>query len=70
MRSKRRSKAEKIFAYDEAINAYCRAIECAESLGLKDEQLLLEEATGNAALASGDTLRATAHFDRALSVSA
>jgi serine/threonine protein kinase/tetratricopeptide (TPR) repeat protein len=60
--------AENIFAYDEAINAYCRAIECAESLGLKDEQLLLEEATGNAALASGDTLRATAHFDRALAL--
>jgi tetratricopeptide (TPR) repeat protein len=33
---------------------------------LTSEQLTIEEATGNAALASGDTLRATAHFDRAL----
>ena len=60
--------AERIFAYDEAIAAYCRALECAQTLGLKDEELLLEEATGNAALASGDTLRATAHFDRALAL--
>ncbi|HUS12434.1 MAG TPA: AAA family ATPase [Pyrinomonadaceae bacterium] len=60
--------AEKIFAYDEAIAAYGRALECAESLGLKDEQMLLEEAIGNAALASGDTLRATEHFDRALAL--
>jgi serine/threonine protein kinase len=60
------AEAERIFAYDEAMAAYGRALECAESLGLKDEQLLLEEATGNAALASGDTLRATSHFDRAL----
>ncbi|MCM3872729.1 MAG: hypothetical protein ND895_18765, partial [Pyrinomonadaceae bacterium] len=43
-----------------------RALECAESLGLKNEQLEIEEAIGNAALASGDTLRATVHFDRAL----
>ena len=62
------AEAERIFAYDEAIAAYGRALECAESLGLKDEQLLLEEATGNAALASGDTLRATSHFDRALAL--
>jgi tetratricopeptide (TPR) repeat protein len=60
------AEAERIFAYDEAMAAYGRALECAESLGLKDEQLVLEEATGNAALASGDTLRATVHFDRAL----
>jgi serine/threonine protein kinase/tetratricopeptide (TPR) repeat protein len=60
------AEAERIFAYDEAMAAYGRALECAESLGLKDEQLVLEEAIGNAALASGDTLRATVHFDRAL----
>ncbi|HEY6230944.1 MAG TPA: AAA family ATPase [Pyrinomonadaceae bacterium] len=60
--------AEKIFAYDEAMAAYGRALECAEALGLEDEQLLLEEASGNAALASGDTLRATVHFDRALAL--
>jgi tetratricopeptide (TPR) repeat protein len=58
--------AERIFAYDEAMAAYGRALECAESLGLRDEQLELQEAIGNAALASGDTLRATVHFDRAL----
>ena len=60
--------AEKIFAYDEAMAAYGRALECAESLGLESEQLILEEAIGNAALASGDSLRATSHFDRALSL--
>lgn len=60
--------AERIFAYDEAMAAYGRAIECAESLGLESEQLMLEEATGNAALASGDSLRATSHFDRALAL--
>jgi tetratricopeptide (TPR) repeat protein len=62
------AEAERIFAYDEAMAAYGRALECAESLGLKDEQLALEEATGNAALASGDSLRATVHFDRALAL--
>ncbi|MDX6613523.1 MAG: eukaryotic-like serine/threonine-protein kinase [Blastocatellia bacterium] len=60
------AEAERIFAYDEAMAAYGHALECAESLGLKDEQMALEEATGNAALASGDTLRAIVHFDRAL----
>jgi len=60
--------AERIFAYDEAMAAYGRALECAESLGLENEQLILEEATGNAALASGDSLRATSHFDRALAL--
>jgi tetratricopeptide (TPR) repeat protein len=62
------AEAERIFAYDEAIAAYGRALECAESLGLEDEQLALEEATGNAAVAAGDTLRAMSHFDRALAL--
>jgi tetratricopeptide (TPR) repeat protein len=62
------AEAERIFAYDEAMGAYGRALECAESLGLKSEQLTIEEAIGNAALASGDSLRATAHFDRALAL--
>jgi tetratricopeptide (TPR) repeat protein len=62
------AEAERIFAYDEAMAAYGRALECAESLGLKNEQLVLEEAIGNAALASGNTLRATVHFDRALAL--
>src|ERR1044071_4273597 len=60
--------AEKIFAYDEAMAAYGRALECTELLGLKDEELLIEEATGNAARASGNSLRATVHFDRALAL--
>lgn len=60
------TEAERIFAYDEAMAAYGHALECAESLGLVEEQLALEEASGSAALASGDTLRAIAHFDRAL----
>jgi tetratricopeptide (TPR) repeat protein len=62
------TEAERIFAYDEAIAAYGHALECAESLGLEDEQLALEEATGNAAMASGDTLRAIEHFDCALNL--
>jgi tetratricopeptide (TPR) repeat protein len=62
------AEAERIFAYDEAMAAYGRALECAESLGLENEMLLIEEATGNAALASGDTLRATSHFERALAL--
>jgi tetratricopeptide (TPR) repeat protein len=62
------TEAERIFAYDEAIAAYGHALECAESLGLANEQLALEEATGNAAMASGDTLRAIEHSDRALNL--
>jgi len=62
------TEAEKVFAYVEAIAAYGHALECAESLGLENEQLILEEATGTAAMASGDYLKAIEHFDRALNL--
>jgi tetratricopeptide (TPR) repeat protein len=60
--------AERIFAYDEAMAAYRRAVECAESLGLPDEMLGLEEAMGKTAQLAGDSLRATEHFERALAL--
>ncbi len=62
------AEAERIFAYGEALAAYNRALECAEALGLPEEQLVLEEAAGNVMLAQGDSLHATAHFDRALAL--
>jgi len=58
--------AEKIFAFDEAIAAYSRALECAESLGLEEEQVALEEAIGNASSVGGNQLAACEHFERAL----
>ena len=60
--------AERIFAYDEAMSAYGRALECAESLGMSDETLALEEAMGKTMLLAGDSLRATEHFERALAL--
>ncbi|MGH9872099.1 MAG: serine/threonine-protein kinase PknK [Pyrinomonadaceae bacterium] len=62
------AEAERIFAYDEALAAYSRALECAESLGLNDEILLLEEAMGKTTQLAGDSLLATEHFDRALAL--
>lgn len=60
--------AEKIFAFDEAIAAYGRALECAESLGLDAEQVALEEAIGNASAVGGNQLSACEHFERALAL--
>jgi tetratricopeptide (TPR) repeat protein len=60
--------AERIFAYDEAMAAYGRALECAQALGLPDETLALEEAMGKTRQLAGDSLRATEHFERALSL--
>jgi tetratricopeptide (TPR) repeat protein len=60
--------AEAIFAFDEAIAAYSRALECAESLGLDDEQVALEEAIGNASSVGGNQLAASEHFERALAL--
>jgi eukaryotic-like serine/threonine-protein kinase len=60
--------AEKIFAFDEAIAAYSRALECAESLNLEDEQVTLEEAIGNASSVSGNQIAAYEHFERALAL--
>jgi tetratricopeptide (TPR) repeat protein len=59
--------AEHVFAFDEAIAAYSRALDCAEALGLTDEQLEQEEAIGKAYLNHGETVRAGEHFERALS---
>jgi tetratricopeptide (TPR) repeat protein len=58
--------AERIFAFDEAIAAYGRALECAEYLGLEDEQAALEEAIGNASSVGGNQISASEHFERAL----
>jgi len=60
--------AERIFAYDEAMAAYGRALECAQALGLPDETLALEEAMGKTRQLAGDSLRATEHFERALTL--
>jgi predicted ATPase len=62
------AEAERIFAYDEAMAAYGRALECAESLGLPQETLALEEAMGKTTQLAGDSLRATEHFERALAL--
>ena len=62
------AEAERIFAYDEAMAAYGRALECAESLGLPDETFALEEAMGKTAQLGGNSLRATEHFERALAL--
>jgi tetratricopeptide (TPR) repeat protein len=62
------AEAERVFAYDEAMAAYGRALECAESLGLADETFALEEAMGKTAQLGGDSLRATKHFEKALAL--
>jgi tetratricopeptide (TPR) repeat protein len=62
------AEAERIFAFDEAIAAYSRARDCAESLGLIDEQLAQEEAIGKAYLLHGEMIPAGEHFERALSL--
>jgi len=60
--------AERLSAFDEAIHAYGGALECAEALGLKDEQLGLEEAMGKASMAGGEMIRAIEHFEKALAL--
>lgn len=62
------AEAERIFAFDEAIAAYARALECAESLGLEKEQVALEEAIGNASSVGGNQIGACEHFERALAL--
>ena len=62
------AEAERIFAYDEALAAYNRALECAEVLGATEETFALEEAMGKTAQLAGDSLRATGHFERALAL--
>ncbi len=58
--------AEKVFAFDEAIGAYARARDCAEALGMTDEQAEQEESIGKAYMLHGDTVAAGEHFEKAL----
>jgi tetratricopeptide (TPR) repeat protein len=60
------TEAVRVFAFDEAIAAYGRACDCAEALGLTEEQLAQEEAIGKAFMLHGDTILAAEHFERAL----
>jgi tetratricopeptide (TPR) repeat protein len=60
--------AERVFAFDEAIVAYTHARDCAESLGLVDEQLAQEEAIGKTYLLHGEMIPAGEHFERALAL--
>src|ERR1043165_8307949 len=60
------AEALRVFAFDEAIAAYGRARDCAEALGLTEEQLAQEEAIGKAFMLHGDTILAAEHFEHAL----
>lgn len=62
------AEAQRLFAFEEAIAAFGRARECAESLGLIDEQIAQEEAMGKAYLLHGEMIRAGEHFVRALAL--
>lgn len=62
------NEAERIFAYDEAIAAHTRALECATTLGLAAEQLVEEEAIGKVYLLQGDMIPAGRHFERAIAL--
>ncbi|HSQ20175.1 MAG TPA: protein kinase, partial [Blastocatellia bacterium] len=58
--------AERVFAFDEAIAAYGRALECAETLGLVEEQVAQEAAIARVYLVHGEVIAAGQHFERAL----
>ena len=60
------AEAERVFAFDEAIAAYTRARECAEALGLIEEQAAQEEALGKAYMLHAETALAAEHFECAL----
>jgi tetratricopeptide (TPR) repeat protein len=60
--------AERVFAYDEAIAAYTRALECAQALGLPEEHLALEESIGRALMLRGEFVASCEHFERALAL--
>ncbi|HEV8188343.1 MAG TPA: protein kinase [Pyrinomonadaceae bacterium] len=62
------AEAARVFAFDEAIAAYGRARDCAEALGLTEEQLAQEEAIGKAFMLHGDTILAAEHFEHALAL--
>ena len=60
--------AQRVYAFDEAIAAYSRAAECAEVLGLTQEQCCQEEAIGKAYMLHGEMVPAAEHFERALAL--
>jgi tetratricopeptide (TPR) repeat protein len=62
------AEAERLFAYDEAIDAYGRAIECAQALGRADDECALEEAIGRVRVMTGNLIAALENFDRALAL--
>src|SRR5262249_47683875 len=62
------AEAERVFAFDEAIAAYTRARDCAEALGLIDEQVAQEKAIGKTYVLHGEMIAAGEHFERALSL--
>ena len=64
------AEAQRMFVYDEALAAYGRALECAEALGLPDQQLALEEEMGRICQLAGNGLAALEHFERALAQAA
>ena len=60
------SEAERLYAYDEALAAYGRALDCAQALGLATEEASIEEAMGLISINSGNVVSALEHFERAL----
>jgi len=62
------AEAERVYAFDEAIAAYGHARDCAEALGLIDEQCDQEKAIGKTYVLHGETIAAGEHFERALSL--
>jgi tetratricopeptide (TPR) repeat protein len=60
--------AARVFAIDEAVTAHRRALECAEALGLVEEQVVQEELIGKVYLLHGEVIAAGEHFERALSL--
>src|SRR5262249_15234115 len=60
------AEAERIFAFDEAIAAYGHARDCAEALGLIDEQLAQEKAIGSTYVQHGEMMAAGEHIELAL----
>ncbi|HEV2884680.1 MAG TPA: protein kinase [Pyrinomonadaceae bacterium] len=62
------AEAERVFAFDDAIAACERARDCAQALGLVEEELDQEEAIGKLYLMHGEMISAGEHFERALSL--
>jgi tetratricopeptide (TPR) repeat protein len=62
------AEAERVFAFEDAIAAFGYALDCAQSLGLIDEQLELEEAIGKLYLLHGEMIPAGEHFEHALAL--